>query len=678
MHKPSLLTLSILFTSSLASAEDDLSGLMSMSLEELVMLDVTMKTASKFSQKLSDIPAAVYVLGGERIERSGARSIAEALALVPGLNVTKFSETEFFVSARGFHDGLYNKMLVMMDGRSLYSPVYGGVYWTDIDYILADIDRIEVLRGPGGAIWGGNAVNGVINIITKSAKETQGTFVQASSGRAGDYTADARYGFQLDNGVSGRVFAKSKKIDSFADDEHYIRKSESVGFQLENKFDSREWALRIGGEQDSFDKAEFYYQFNGGAYTGFRRTLEEVESYSTYAQFEYSHSDERLQTNYTVWAQQNVDEALDAPGIYRTLDLDASFSFNLSPEQTLLFGGGYRLVEVEFTHTYQNTDFNDLPSFIRIADTGREVDSILNAFVQLESRWGERFTTVAGLKLEYFEHTYALELSPQLRVNYQIDEQQNVWAGIAKAHVSPSYMETNTDYYSVYYASADDDYYVSASFADPNMELEQITSLEAGYRYMRPQFEVDLVLFINQHDNVTSADYVGWSQQFDIDLVNDNYEATSHGLELGLSYTINEDWRLFGSYSYLTLNQQLAEQPISQYYSEDYYDIEQQHMMSVQSLWSINPQWQFDLLLKGQIIEYAAEYEDPQSYNYSHVPNVLALDARVAWQRSMGWPKLELMVQNIGEKEGYVRDYSQYGSSHYYEQLIYARLSHAF
>ena len=148
--------------------ENSLDQLMSMSLEELSMLDVEMETASKVTQKLTDIPSSVYVLSNERIQRSGAKSIAEVLALVPGLKVTKFNETSWFVSTRGFHDGLYNKMLVMMDGRSLFSPVYGGTYWSDVDYVLADIERIEVLKGPGGTIWGGNAVNGVVNIITKS------------------------------------------------------------------------------------------------------------------------------------------------------------------------------------------------------------------------------------------------------------------------------------------------------------------------------------------------------------------------------------------------------------------------------------------------------------------------------------------------------------------------------
>lgn len=137
----------LLTASTVAHSESDLDELVSMSLEELSLLHVTVDTASKFSQDLADIPAAVYVLDGERIKRSGARSLADALNLVPGLRVSHYSAAEPIVSSRGFHSGLFNKMLVLQDGRSLYSPIYGGVYWADVDYPIEDIDRIEVLRG---------------------------------------------------------------------------------------------------------------------------------------------------------------------------------------------------------------------------------------------------------------------------------------------------------------------------------------------------------------------------------------------------------------------------------------------------------------------------------------------------------------------------------------------------
>lgn len=674
MRRPTLLALSIVFASQPSIAADDLSELMSMSLEDLAMLDVTMETASKFSQELSDIPAAVYVLDGERIMRSGVRSIAEALMLVPGLNVTKFSETEFFVSARGFHDGLYNKMLVMMDGRSLFSPVYGGVYWTDIDYVLQDIDRIEVLRGPGGSIWGGNAVNGVINIITKKSSDTLGSYAQGTYADGGDYSASARHGFTLDNGIEGRVYVKAKESQSLPEQDYYVRQNQSFGLVLEESLDTAHWRFRAGAEQDGFDMPLTYYQFTDQGSTGYRQTMAEVESHSAYLQLELDLDSDALQSNYSIWAQRYEDEALDAPARYTTFDLDASFAWSISDEDTLLFGGGYRLVDIDFTHTYSNTNLYDIPSYIRVSKTSREVDSIVNGFVQLQNSWSERLSTVAGLKVEYFEHTYETALSPQLSANYQINSRHSVWAGMAKANVAPSYMNTNTDYYSVYYW--DGSHYISASYS-ADLEMESVTSHEIGYRYDGDRFELDVTLFTNQHENVRGTEFISYGAVFDVNVINDHYEATSYGLEVASGVEVTERWQLYGSYTYFSLDESLTEAPMGEA-QENYYDIEHQHLFTLQSLWTINPQWQFDLLLKGQILQYAPEYEDPASSFYSHVPNYMAVDARVSWQRTPSWPQVELVMQNVGEKEGYVADFSQYSSGHRYEQQVYVRLSHEF
>lgn len=136
------------------ASDHDLEALMSMSLKDLSMLEVSVTSASKREQHISEIPAAIYVISNERIVRSGVKTIADALSLAPGIEVSQFNESSDFVSSRGFHDGLFNKMLVMIDGRSVFSPMYGGAFWEDIDYILSDIERIEIIRGPAGTIWG--------------------------------------------------------------------------------------------------------------------------------------------------------------------------------------------------------------------------------------------------------------------------------------------------------------------------------------------------------------------------------------------------------------------------------------------------------------------------------------------------------------------------------------------
>ena len=167
-------------------------NLTQMSIDDLLKVKVT--SASKKAETLSNAPAAIYVITGDDIQRGGFSSVPDALRMVPGLYVVQQSAHEWLVSARGFSNTFNNKMLVLIDGRLVYSPTFGGVYWDVQDPPLDDIDRIEVIRGPGGTLWGANAVNGVINIITKDAKDTQGPQVTTSAGVNDGYAGRVRYG----------------------------------------------------------------------------------------------------------------------------------------------------------------------------------------------------------------------------------------------------------------------------------------------------------------------------------------------------------------------------------------------------------------------------------------------------------------------------------------------------
>ena len=177
-----------------------------MSLEELSQIEVT--TPSKEPVKAFQTPAAIYVITGEDIRRSGATSIPEALRLAPGVEVARIDGSKWSVGIRGFGTRLSRSVLVLIDGRSVYTPLFAGTYWEVQDTLLEDIDRIEVIRGPGGTIWGPNAVNGVINIITKSTKDTQGTFVSVGGGNEEQGFANFRYGGGNDKGLTYRVYAK--------------------------------------------------------------------------------------------------------------------------------------------------------------------------------------------------------------------------------------------------------------------------------------------------------------------------------------------------------------------------------------------------------------------------------------------------------------------------------------
>jgi len=165
------------------------------SLEELMNIEVV--SVSRKQQRLSEVPAAVYVITQEDIRRSGATSIPEVLRMAPGVQVARIDSSLWAITARGFNGRFANKLLVLMDGRSVYSPVFSGVYWEVQDTLLEDIDRIEVIRGPGATMWGANAVNGVINIITKAAAQTQGGLVTAGGGNEERGFGGLRYGGPL-------------------------------------------------------------------------------------------------------------------------------------------------------------------------------------------------------------------------------------------------------------------------------------------------------------------------------------------------------------------------------------------------------------------------------------------------------------------------------------------------
>src|ERR1700686_4653237 len=189
-----------------ASAQSNVVDVTTMSVEDLMNMQVT--SVSKRTQKVADAAAAVYVITQEDIRRSGATNIPEALRLAPGIQVARIDENKWAISSRGFNGRFADKLLVLIDGRTVYTPLFSGVYWNVQDVMLEDVDRIEVIRGPGATLWGANAVNGVINIITKKAKATQSAVVTAGAGTEERAAGGVRYGGKLGDNTYYRAYTK--------------------------------------------------------------------------------------------------------------------------------------------------------------------------------------------------------------------------------------------------------------------------------------------------------------------------------------------------------------------------------------------------------------------------------------------------------------------------------------
>ncbi|WP_164684094.1 TonB-dependent receptor plug domain-containing protein [Vibrio maerlii] len=689
-----LIGLLLAWSGSAIANNEQLDSLMTMSLEELSMLDVTMETASKTEQELADIPASVYVLSGERILRSGAANITEALALIPGMYVSKSGENFAMVSTRGFHDGLYNKMLVMVDGRSIYSPVYGGVYWTTLDYILADIDRIEVVRGPSGAIWGGNAANGVINIITKSAQDTQGSYVAATVGRYDTYEVSVRQGLQLSDDVYGRAFYKTKNVPEYLSNDAEPWRTDSAGVVIDGRSNRSEWSFRFGGTKTAYHQTWETYQIERDTWaTTVNASKKEFESSLAYAQFEYqTELEDGDKLNSSIYIDRGFDSALDAPGEYYTLDLETNYVMQQFNNHRLLFGAGVRYQWIDFTTSISEFDPYNAYSEGRFYDQDKANDMIANIYVQSEYQWTDTISTTIGTKAEYFEVTDRIELSPQARVMYRPNERNSLWAGVGRVAIAPSYMESNS-YYMYNYSDPrlENDQLCPLCFVTyvPNDELdtESVVTYEVGYRTeITSNSALGVTGYFSTYDNVRGSDHpeliisedgiYNWAYY-----TSDDFEAKASGIEVTGSFDLAKNFSLFTSYSYLTLDVRRNGFGSEEYGDIDVFqDIENQHLLSLQTLWDVTDTLQLDFVVQYQDIEYGNEYYNWRSESENEGNNTIhdveafvSLDARVSWQKHDKAPRFEFIAQNIGNS-GYFDAWNLYSN----EERLYVRVSHEF
>ncbi|MFB9136870.1 TonB-dependent receptor plug domain-containing protein [Vibrio olivae] len=675
MKKRRYLLPSLVLVCGNVSASDDIQHLMSMSLEELSMLQTEMQTAFRSSHKLTDTPSSVYVLGSERIKRSGARSIAEVLALVPGITVTNVSNTQQVASIRGFHDGLYNKMLVLLDGRSLNNSVYGGIYWPSVDYNLADIERIEVLRGPGGTMWGGNALNGVINIITKSAKQTQFSMLNGTFDEHGDYIASGRTGLKLGDDMYARAFYKRRDEENHHSGRYQNRwLRQTAGMVVESYEGDDKWTLRLGGHRSQYRINHSNYRIDRivGAVDDISEQATTIDSHGEYLHFDFDQTiNSEWQAKYAAWYQHSRDQRFDAPAEYSDVNLEANFNYGLSDRVTFSFGGGVRRYDIDFSTTHSPESQYIYPYILRTYDVNKVDDVISNGYVQGNWHLTEQWSLWAGVKAEYFSATGDTEFSPQLRALYHFDDGRNtLWAGVARAVSAPSYLNRNSDYY----LTIDDPQQNRTVFvkrdSNPNMDIESVITSEVGHRFVGENIELDTTLFFSEHHNVRGSQYKGAiegvnnSYQFQI---SDDYNMKSYGVEVAARWQFSSTYDIYASYSYLHTDYYLQMDTMQQVQTTDAFSIENQHNISLQSLWDINEQWSFDVTAMAQLLEY------PPDSNYS-IPDYLSWDARLAWQYNTHWPMVEWIIKDIGRHGYYQNTLQQYPS----EQQSYLRISYVF
>ena len=436
----SLLTLHIvilfilLSTAPLSAAETNVreDDIFNLGIADLMNIEVT--SASKKVQRVADVGAAVFVITQEDMRRSGTRSIPEALRLAPGVQVARIDANKWAVSIRGFNGRFANKLLVLIDGRSVYTPLFSGVFWDAQDTILTDIDRIEVIRGPGAALWGANAVNGVINIITKSATDTPGGLVSGGSGTEERGFAEARYGMRLSEATNIRFYAKRLDRDNgmtaAGDQTHDAWHMSRGGFRLDSHTTERD-TLTIQGE---------YYEGNEGGSASFPRlptasdpTISGTVAVDSGARGGHllSHWERTLSDTSGMILQLYYDHsqaAIDGTtGKMDVVDLDFQHRFALGKKQDIIWGVSYRFSRDDIENTFA---LSLLPP---------QKDSHLTSFFLHDeiALIPEHLSLILGARFECNNYS-GFEIQPNSRLIWKPTPRHTLWTAVARAMRTPS------------------------------------------------------------------------------------------------------------------------------------------------------------------------------------------------------------------------------------------------
>lgn len=595
----------LLFTTELkAQQEDTLSpqALKRLSLEELMEMEVT--SVSRRAEKLTNAASAIQVITGEDIRRSGATSLPEALNLATNLQVAKLNSYATILSARGFNALFSNKLLVMIDGRTVYSPLFAGVFWDAQSVVLEDIERIEVISGPGGTLWEANAVNGVINIITKSSKDTQGVYATLAGGTYLRKHGEVRYGGKIGDNLSYRVYAQHMDRD------HTFHSSDSA--------EADDWRLSQSGFRLDWSPSEMdELMVQGNFYLGKEHTLPRETTLD--GQNIVGRWTRGLSPSSELVVQAYFDRTWRRmPTIsfdLATYDVDMQYRWGFGQRHRMLVGAGYRLMK-DHTRNY-TTSAGILPN-------SRDMH-LFNAFVQDEiTIVPENLYFTIGTKLLHNIYT-DFELQPSARITWMPGQGHTVWSAVSRAVRTPSRIDR--DYYIPTTPLPPDQPQVAGG---PDFVSEKVIAYELGYR-MQPRQNISLSLasFYNQYDDLYTVEALPGTQIYQIQ---NGGEGNSWGIEFTSTYRLLRGWRLRAGYTHF--NKDLKSKPGRSFDpSSIYFDAENQ--FQIQS--NVDLPWNLEW-------DLVAWYRDRLP---GRVPDYFTFDMRLAWVHK-NW-EISVAGQNLWE-----------------------------
>ncbi len=610
-----------------AMAAVEATTLANLSLEELSNLEIT--SVSKRGERLSDAPTSVYVITADDIRRSGALSLPEALRLAPNLQVGQSNVGAYSISARGFNSLSANKLLVLIDGRSVYTPLYSGVFWDAQDVMLQDIARIEVISGPGGTLWGVNAVNGVINVITKSAQDTQGGLIAAGAGNR-ETDASARYGGTLGDAGAGNGNGSGGS--------YYRLYAKNFNRQNTRTADGTEvndaWRMSQAGFRADWQRPGDQISLQGNAYKGQRDQPLPGEIVLTNVSFNLGNIplsgtnligrwEHMLDGGSTVSLQGYYDQTVrDVQGIYaETLDIiDLQLQQSISPwdGHKLVWGGEYRHAADRVTNTTASLLF--LPAHVKQAWS--------SLFAQDEVALGEKLRLTVGGRLERNDYT-GTEFLPSARLAWKLSPNHLVWGGASRTVRAPSRLDRDVFAFiplTPPVTIGPDTFTELRLISGPNARAETAQVFELGYRG-QPTANTSYSVTVYQatYDHLHTQE-LSLAPPLAFYTYENGMTGRTTGIEMWGTYQVSSTWRLRGGYTNLYGSYELKPG------SGDTQTLASMGKSDPRQSWVLNSshdlpgQTELDVTVRHVSALYAPD-----------VPSYLALDLRYSWRPHPSW-----------------------------------------
>jgi iron complex outermembrane recepter protein len=593
------------------------SDIASLDIEELARIRVT--SVARLPELFTEAAAAISVITREDIRRSGSVTLPEALRLVPGLQTARLGTRDWAVSARGFNDQNTNKLLVLLDGRALYSPFFAGVFWDVQQVVLADVERIEVIRGPGATLWGANAVNGVINIITRASGETLGGLASARAGTAGNWTGVARYGFALGRAGTMRVYGRGIREPSM---------------DLADGSEAPEdWTLGQGGFRADWIGERRTYTLQGDVYRGegsqrYQLVTAEPPNQGTFdldadldgfnllgriAGRLGAKSDYVLQAYY----DQAVRRQPDFFGrvAVRTFDVDFQYHIPVGARHNLLLGTGYRRVSDDISG-----------SFILRFDPESRATDLFTAFVQDHiALVPERVSLILGTKVEHNGYS-EIEVQPNVRMLWNPARTQTLWAAVSGSARSPS--RADVDLIATgRVIDGTPPTYIQAQGSE-SFRSERLIAYEVGYRATPdPRVSLEVAAYYNDYDHLRSV--VGQSPAVTDTLIvvplliRNDFRGRTYGGEVSMTVGAARGWRLRAHYALLEMRVEPRSDAPAGAATDVIPGLNPTHQATLWSSFDLPHGIELDVIGR-----YVGELESPAS----PIPDYLTADAKVTWR----------------------------------------------